>query len=150
MTDVINGVPRFVSVWKELKVTRSYLQPPYPPPLSILTLALVSSCLPRFLVLHWVLFAAINNSAARDVVKTLTKVKAFKDGPYVQSWTRYAPSYDNNSESRPVSLSNDTWHPTRSCGPFESSCSWTKRCFDTCMHGRNVISVFRDETLFFE
>lgn len=117
MTDVINGVPRFVSVWKELKVTRSYPQPPYPPPLSILTLALVSSCLPRFLVLHWVLFAAINNSAARDVVKTLTKVKAFKDGPYVQSWTRYACSYDN-SESRPVSLSNDTRHPTRSCGPF--------------------------------
>lgn len=148
MTDVINGVPRFTSVWKELKVTRSYPQPPYP--LSILTLALVSSCLPRFLVLHWVLFAAINNSDARDVVKTLTKVKAFKGGPTFNP-ELVMPSRDNNSESR---FHCPTIHGiyarfTRrgAVVHLKFDAVWTKYCFDTRTE-KFYLGFERRETLF--
>lgn len=91
--------------WKELEATRSYpearslsiflsfLSTPSPSLLSFLAVVSCSSCRspprsPLFLVLRR-FFVLINNSGAQDVVKTLTKVKAFKVGP-AESWTRYA------------------------------------------------------------
>lgn len=116
MTNVINSFLRFaLSVWKELNRSypkaRSTVSPLtlLPSTLSrLLSLSFRSVSL-LFLVFHG-FFAPINNSGARDVVKTLTKVKAFKAGP---AWilNSLCGSYDNNSQSPSTSsLSNDTRH----------------------------------------